>query len=57
MRLLMLLFLINCITFIHAQNPLFPISERGLKGFINPIKKGPLSINTKKSYFFIKNDI
>jgi hypothetical protein len=35
MRLLMLLFLINCITIINAQTPLFPITEKGLKGFIN----------------------
>jgi hypothetical protein len=35
MRFLMLLFSINCLTFTHAQNPLFPITEKGLKGFIN----------------------
>jgi hypothetical protein len=35
MRLLMLLFLINFTAKIHAQNSLFPITENGLKGFIN----------------------
>jgi hypothetical protein len=68
MRLLMLSFSVNCITFIHAQNHLFPITEKGLKGFIDDeetvavepkfktikLKKGPLSIFTVASFFLIK---
>jgi hypothetical protein len=48
MRLLMLLFLINFTAKTHAQNALFPITEKGLKGFINA--EGKVIINKKKDH-------